>query len=142
MRKGVMEEKMEGKTVMKKAEKTDRSDDKDPGSKGSKIIGDKKMLVAVMNSDMSGSIALCKVLDENGFDGYICNDLSSALQLIRNGTPFGFALIAPTMKGRDGYMKMLRVFCEEQHIPLEVIDENTIEKIRRFGVHFPQQIVH
>lgn len=119
--------------------KADKSSNQDPGSNSS---SGKKMMVVIMDSSIGNCAELHKVLEEVGFDAFICNDLSSCVYVLKRDYAFGFALVAPTMDGRDGYMKTLRIICEEQNVPLEVIGRNTIEKIKRYGVHFAQQIAH
>ncbi|MDD3887224.1 MAG: hypothetical protein PHN19_00415 [Patescibacteria group bacterium] len=112
----------------------------DPGSKTAGCTSGKKMMVLLMECEVKRCRALLKALEDAGFDVYVCNDLSSCMHVLKAGYTLGFALIAPTIDGRDGYMKIISLHCQEQEIPLEIIDDNTVYKISRFGLHFPQQI--
>ncbi len=111
----------------------------DPGSKNAGCT-DKKTMVLLMECDAQKCRALCKALEDAGFGIFVCNDLSSCIHTIRVGYEIGFALIAPTIEGRNGYMLTVRKFCAEQKIPLEEIDDYTVGKIKRHGIHFQQQI--
>lgn len=112
----------------------------EPGSKNTGCTSGKKMMVLLMECNEQNCKALLKALETAGFEVYVCNDLSSCMHVLCSDYQIGFALIAPTINGRDGYMTTVSLYCKEQEIPLEVIDDDTVNKIKRFGVHFPQQI--
>ena len=112
----------------------------DSGNISTGCSSSKKMMVLLMECDSQRSRALCKALEDSGFGVFVCNDLSSCVHIIRTDYELGFALIAPTIDGRDGYMSTIRQYCAEQKIPLEEIDDYTVSKIKRHGVHFQQQI--